>query len=295
MSVCIGRFAPSPTGDLHLGSLVAAVGSYLEVLRQGGRWRLRIEDIDTPRIVPGATERIVETLRQLGFRWSGDIELQSHHRGAHERALDMLDRAGHLFACACTRRTLAAMGADDGGCIADCRERNLPREGHALRFIMPADRSVLHWVDRLQGPQHADPMAFRDVVVRRRDGLIAYQLAVVVDDAAMSITEVVRGADLLDSTPWQRGLQRVLGLPTPQYAHLPVVVERDGSKLAKSRRSLPVDALKPAVALGVAMTLLGHAPPPGHADWSVARFWSWASAHWNPARLRGLREVRLEG
>jgi glutamyl-Q tRNA(Asp) synthetase len=293
MDSCVGRFAPSPTGDLHVGSLVAAIGSYLEARRQGGGWRLRIEDIDTPRNVPGAADRIVGTLRRLGFKWDGEIDLQSRHRAAHDLALAALDRAGYLFACACTRRTLAAAGADDGGCAAGCRARRLPHEGNALRFSMPEDGRALRWFDRLQGPQQAEPAMFRDVVVRRRDGLVAYQLAVVVDDAALGVTEVVRGADLLDSTPWQRGLQRVLGLPTPQYAHLPLVVEPDGSKLAKSRRSLPIAGLAPAAALGTAMTLLRHTPPPDHAQWPTARFWSWATEHWDPTRLQGLREVRL--
>ncbi len=291
----IGRFAPSPTGDLHIGSLVAAIGSHLEARRQGGLWRLRIEDIDALRNVPGAAERIVEMLRRLGFVWDGEIELQSRHREAHDRALAALDRAGHLFACACTRRTIAAAGADDGCCVADCRSRRLPRDGNALRFRMPEDGRALRWSDRLQGLQQAEPACYRDVVVRRRDGLIAYQLAVVVDDAALGVTDVVRGADLLGSTPWQLGLQQVLGLPTPQYAHLPLIVEPDGSKLGKSRRSLPVAGLKPAAALGAAMTLLRHTPPPDHQDWPVARFWSWAIEHWDPVRLRGLREVRLGG
>lgn len=295
MPACVGRFAPSPTGELHIGSLVAAVGSYLEVRRRGGAWRLRIEDIDEPRNVPGAAERIIETLRRLGFEWTGEIDWQSRHRAAHERALEALDRAGHLFACACTRRTRAEAGADDMGCVADCRLRDLPRDGQALRFLVPPGDDTLRWFDRLQGWQRADPARYRDVVVRRRDGLIAYQLAVVVDDAALGVTEVVRGADLLASTPWQLALQKALGLARPQYAHLPVVVEPDGNKLAKSRRSVPISGLAPAVALGSAMTLLRHSPPADHTLWDTARFWSWAIEHWNPDRLRGLREVRLGG
>ncbi len=293
MSDCVGRFAPSPTGDLHIGSLVAAVGSYLEAQRQGGQWRLRIEDIDTPRNVPGAAERIVATLRRLGFEWSGEIEFQSRHRTAHARALAALDAAGHLFACACTRRTIAAADADAGGCTADCRSRELPHAGHALRFRMPEDGAALRWVDRLQGPQQGDPAAYRDVVVRRRDGLIAYQLAVVVDDARIGVTEVVRGADLLASTAWQRALQQALALPSPEYAHLPLVLEPDGRKLAKSRRSVSITGLEPAAALGMALTLLRHEPPPDHPRWSPTRLWEWAIAHWDPAKLRGLTEVRI--
>jgi glutamyl-Q tRNA(Asp) synthetase len=293
MPACIGRFAPSPTGDLHIGSLVAAIGSYLEARRQAGSWRLRIEDIDTARNVPGAADRIVETLQRLGFQWSGEVDVQSRHAAAHDRALALLDRSGQLFACACTRRTLAAVGAEDGSCVSDCRERRLPHDGHALRFRMPEDGSALGWVDRLQGPQRAEPGSFRDVIVRRRDGLIAYHLAVVVDDAAIGVTEVVRGADLLASTPWQRALQQALGLPTPQYAHLPLVVEPDGSKLAKSRRSLPVSGLAPVAALAAAMTLLRHPLPADHPNWSTGGFWDWAARHWDPTRLRGLREVRL--
>jgi glutamyl-Q tRNA(Asp) synthetase len=289
----VGRFAPSPTGDLHLGSLVAAVGSYLESRRAGGEWLLRIEDLDTPRNVTGAAERIIASLARLGFTHTGDVLWQSQHAHRHVASLERLAAAGHLFACACTRRQRTQEAADTGGCFSDCADKQLPERGHALRFRMPRDAGLLRWHDRLQGLQQFDRGLYRDVVVRRRDGIVAYQLAVVVDDAAEGVTDVVRGADLIDSTPWQRGLQRALALPEPGYAHLPVLLEPDGSKLAKSRRSLPVDLTQPAATLAQALALLRHPPPPGHADWPLAQLWDWAIGHWQPDRLAGLREIRL--
>lgn len=289
----VGRFAPSPTGELHLGSLVAAVGSYLEARRAGGDWLLRIEDLDTPRNVPGAAERIIATLAALGFAQAREITWQSQFHARHRAALEQLDADGHLFACACTRRQRTLEAADAGGCFSGCAGRDLPREGHALRFRMPGDPALLRWHDRLQGPQQLDPHRYRDVVVRRRDGIIAYQLAVVVDDAAAGVTDVVRGADLIDSTPWQRGLLRALSLPEPAYAHLPVLLEADGSKLAKSRHSLPVDLRQPAATLGRALALLRHAPPSGHAEWPLAQLWGWAIGHWQPDRIAGVAEIRL--
>lgn len=289
----VGRFAPSPTGDLHLGSLIAAVGSYLEARRAGGDWLLRLEDLDTLRNVAGAAERIVESLALLGFEHRGGICRQSQHPQRHAAALEALARDGHLFACACTRRQRALDSDDTSGCVADCASRELPWTDHALRFRMPADPALLQWHDRLQGAQRFDAARYRDVVVRRRDGIVAYQLAVVVDDAATGVTDVVRGADLLDSTPWQRGLQRALRLSETSYAHLPLLVEADGSKLAKSRRSVALDVARPAITLATGLALLRHPPPAGHEDWPVRELWAWAVAHWEPARLTGLREIRL--
>jgi glutamyl-Q tRNA(Asp) synthetase len=289
----VGRFAPSPTGDLHLGSLLAAVGSYLEARRAGGSWLLRLEDLDTPRNVAGAAARILDTLARLGFEHSGDIVRQSQHTDRHAAALTALARAGHLFACACTRRQLALDADDAPGCVADCATRSLPWQDHAVRFRMPADPAPLRWSDRLQGPQSCAAARYRDVVVRRRDGIVAYQLAVVVDDAASGVTDVVRGADLLDSTPWQRALQRALGLPETSYAHLPLLLEADGTKLAKSRRSLALDVARPSATLGLGLALLRHPPPEGHPDWPLQRLWHWALDHWEPARIKGLRELRL--
>jgi len=289
----VGRFAPSPTGDLHLGSLLAAVGSYLEARRAGGEWLLRIEDLDTPRNVAGAADRIIATLARLGFVHQRDVMWQSQLRTGHQAALESLEARGALFACACSRRQRAQQADEPVGCVSNCAELKLPHEGHALRFRMPTDAALLRWHDRLQGPQQLDARQYRDVVVRRRDGIVAYQLAVVVDDAAAGVTDVVRGADLIDSTPWQRGLLRVLALPEPGYAHLPVLLEADGAKLAKSRHSLPIDLRQPSATLGQALELLRHPPPPGHADWPVARLWDWAVEHWQPARIAGLREIRL--
>ncbi|MEZ5459602.1 MAG: tRNA glutamyl-Q(34) synthetase GluQRS [Steroidobacteraceae bacterium] len=289
----VGRFAPSPTGELHLGSLVAALGSRLEALRAGGQWLLRIEDLDTPRVLPGAESRILDQLGTLGFIHDGPLERQSAHGQRHAAALEQLRAGGHLFACACTRRQRALEQEDSGRCISDCAMRELPWSGNAVRYRMPTDPQLLCWNDRLQGMQRYDASRYRDVVVRRRDGIVAYQLAVVVDDAAAGVTDVVRGADLLDSTPWQRGLQHSLGLPSTTYAHLPLLLEADGAKLAKSRRSLPLQLAQPSATLGLGLALLRQEPPAGHVDWPVAELWDWAASHWEPARIAGLREWRL--
>ncbi len=273
----IGRFAPSPTGALHFGSLVAAVGSYLQARAAGGQWLIRIEDLDPPRVVPGSEARILEDLARFGMESDGPIVRQSDRSEAYEAALEALDRAGFLFPCACTRSELPP-GPYPGTC-----RRGLPpgREGRSLR-VRVEDR-ILRFTDRLQGPQ-AENLAETsgDFVVRRADGYYAYQLAVVVDDAWQGITEIVRGADLLDSTGRQRHLQEALGLPKPQTLHLPIVLDADGRKLGKRFGADPVERLPTLDALGAALTFLGHQPP---AHGTVAERWDWALAHWDPAHI----------
>lgn len=250
-----GRFAPSPTGDLHLGSLVAALGSWLFARRAGGQWLLRIEDLDPPREVPGATERQLATLRAFGLDHDGPVLRQSV-RGEHYRAaLERLLEAGHAFACHCSRSDLAAEGGVHRRCVA-----GVSRTDPAIRFRVPQP-CALHFDDAIHGRVSQDVAGeVGDFVLRRADGFWAYQLAVVVDDAAQGITQVVRGADLLDSTARQVLLQRALGLPTPGYAHLPLVLDGDGRKLSKSLASLPVAEDDPMPALRAAWRLLGQAP-----------------------------------
>ncbi len=287
----VGRFAPSPTGELHLGSLVAAVGSFLESRRQRGEWRLRIDDLDTARNLPDSADRILRTLETFGFEWQGPVVYQSASLEAYRDALAELARAEQLFACACTRRTLS--GSPEAGCQQQCRSKRLPARGHALRFALPISGPSIDFDDGLQGPQSCPRAAYPDVVVHRRDGVIAYQLAVVVDDHAAGVTDVVRGADLLDSTPWQIGLQQALGLPTPRYAHLPLLLESDGSKLAKSRHSVPLDPSRAPHLLFQALQLLRQEPPQSLIGGSLAALWGWAEDAWEPGRLKGLRAVRL--
>jgi glutamyl-Q tRNA(Asp) synthetase len=269
-----GRFAPSPTGDLHFGSLVAALGSWLLARHAGGAWLVRMEDLDPPREVPGAAQRQLDALAAFGLLSDEPVLWQSRRGDAYAAALQRLLDAGQAFVCRCSRSDLAATGGIHRACVAGRREGPA-----AVRLRVPDQTLRFH--DRLQGPQaQALGDAVGDFVLRRADGPWAYQLAVVVDDAAQGITEVVRGADLLDSTPRQIFLQQQLGLPTPAHAHLPVVVDADGRKLGKSLDALPVDPAAPLPALSAAWRFLGQhggpfegAPPVGQAlDRALALF-----------------------
>ena len=274
----VGRFAPSPTGELHFGSLVAALGSCLQARIHGGEWRVRVEDLDPPREVEGSAERILADLERLGFRPDGPVEFQSLRRGAHEAALERLLEAGEAYPCGCTRKDLPPSGIYPGTC-----RNGLPpgKRSRAIRVRMP-DHDIC-FDDGVQGRLCQNPeKEVGDVVIRRADGLVAYQLAVVVDDAWQGVTEVVRGADLQDSTARQIHLQRLLGLPTPRYAHLPLVLGADGRKLSKQFRSDPVRAMPPAEALAAALAVLGHPPPAGLR---LGALWDWATAHWDLARV----------
>ena len=286
----LGRFAPSPTGPLHLGSLLAAVGSYLDARTSGARWLVRIEDLDTPRVVPGCADDMLRTLEAFGFEWDGDVLFQSNRREAYAAALESLADLRRTFECSCSRKDLA--GDDDsGGYPGTCRDGPTKPGATALRFRV-SDASI-HFDDLYLGAQNFDLVACGDVVVRRRDGIASYQLAVVVDDAFQTVTRVVRGADLLASTPWQIDLQKALGLPTPIYGHLPLLLEPDGAKLSKSRRSLPLDPSAAPQTLVSTLTLLSHPPPPGLAHSSIKDVWNWALGHWNPQALAGKPAVRL--
>lgn len=253
----VGRFAPSPTGPLHLGSLLAALGSWLRARSAGGRWLLRVEDIDPPREVPGAARRQLETLAAFGLEHDAEVLWQSRRSEAYADALDRLLKAGLAFECRCSRSDLASAGGIHRACVA--RPSGLQP---AVRLQVSAgDASCVEFADALQGPlRQAVDREVGDFVLRRADGLWAYQLAVVVDDAESGITEVVRGADLLDSTPRQILLQRALGLPTPAYLHLPLVAGPDGRKLSKSLGSLPVDPADPMPALRWCWSALGQRP-----------------------------------
>ena len=267
------------------------MGSYLEARRTGGLWRLRIDDLDTARNVPGSADRILKTLETFGFRWDGPVVYQSAQLPRYRDALAELQRRGDLFACACTRRSLA--GSAETGCQQGCHRKALSHEGRALRFALPQRPTPLEFTDALQGYRSFARARHPDVVVRRRDGVIAYQLAVVVDDADAGVTDVVRGADLIDSTPWQIGLQQALGLPTPRYMHLPVLLEPGGAKLSKSARSVPLDPERAPGLLYQALQWLRQAPPPSLAGGSLAEQWQWAEDAWTVQPLMGLMEVRL--
>ena len=271
-----GRFAPSPTAPLHLGSLVAAVGSWLFARSAGGEWLVRMEDLDGPRVVPGAADDILRALERYGLEWDGEVAVQSARTAFYEEALARLRAAGLAYDCGCTRAEVArAAGAPDasdpvdaGGAVyaGTCRAGLPPgRTPRAVRFRVPP--GTIAFEDRVRGRVEEEvSRAVGDFVVKRADGPFAYQLAVVVDDAAQGITEVVRGGDLLSSTARQIALQRALGLPTPAYAHLPLVLGPDGTKLGKRDGALPLETLderRVRETLAAALRLLGQEAPDG--------------------------------
>ncbi|KAA2285499.1 tRNA glutamyl-Q(34) synthetase GluQRS [Arenimonas fontis] len=276
----VGRFAPSPTGPLHFGSLVAALGSWLMARWRGGAWKVRIEDLDPPREVPGAAERQLATLRAFGLEPDGEVWRQSRRHEAYSEALARLLAAGDAFECHCSRADLASAG----GIHRRCLRGPVPGRRPAVRLRVTEGR--LGFNDGLQGRFEQDlAREVGDVVLRRADGYWAYQLAVVVDDAAQGVTEVVRGADLLDSTPRQILLQRKLGLPTPAYLHLPLVLDERGRKLGKSLGALAVDADEPWPALRAAWTFLGQDPAALPRSGDPAKALERALPWFQPARL----------
>lgn len=284
----VGRFAPSPTGSLHLGSLVAALGSYADARSRGGRWLVRMEDLDREREVKGSAAAILRTLELFGLSWDGAIEYQSARTAHYTQALEMLRARGATFECSCSRRERDRQGGYPG----TCRARPTRSGPTATRFRV--DDTVLSLEDRLQGKCEFRLRECGDVIIRRRDGVFAYQLAVVVDDALQNITDVVRGADLLDSTPWQIALQQALQLPTPRYSHLPLVLEPGSQKLAKSRRSVAIDPRVAGRELWQALTLLQQDPPAELESESARTIVGWACKNWRPDRLRGVRKVRAD-
>lgn len=288
-----GRFAPTPSGPLHFGSLVAALGSCLEARRHGGEWLLRIEDVDPPRVVPGAADAILRTLEAFGFEWDGPVVYQSRRLAAYRDALDALQRQELVYACTCSRKRIAAAarrGVDGPVYPGHCRAQRATHPPAALRLRVPQMRIVFD--DALQGRVACDIAAeCGDFVLRRADGAYTYQLAVVVDDAAQGITHVVRGADLIASTPRQIALQRLLNLPTPGYLHLPVVLDARGDKLSKQTLAQPIDPRAPLPALLAAWAFLGQ-PPTGRIE-VVQEFWSMARVSWSATHIPPLRGLRL--
>lgn len=297
MSDYIGRFAPSPTGPLHFGSLIAATASYLQARSRRGTWLLRIEDLDPPREMPGASAAILRTLEAYGFTWDGAVVYQSQRTVAYQDALDRLTAAGWIYPCACTRSEIADSSLDgpQGPIYPGTCRNGLPpgRTARALRVRTSGAR--IEYVDALLGPQHHDlETAAGDFVVRRADGLFAYQLAVVVDDALQGVTQVVRGSDLLDSTPRQIHLQHLLGLPTPDYLHLPVAVNARGEKLSKQTGAASIADERPVMTLVAVLALLGQQPPADLHDADIEAFWQWAINHWDVARVPRVRQSSVD-
>ncbi|MCU7937353.1 MAG: tRNA glutamyl-Q(34) synthetase GluQRS [Candidatus Thiodiazotropha sp. (ex Dulcina madagascariensis)] len=282
-----GRFAPSPTGSLHFGSLVAALGSYLDARHRGGEWLVRMEDLDRTREVEGSAALILRTLEGFGFHWDGEALYQSRRTEAYAVALEAMTRAGLSYPCGCSRREIiekADTGSEGPIYPGTCR-KGLADDGttHSIRIL--TDDRVIEIRDAIQGPVRQNlAREIGDFVIRRADGFHAYQLAVVVDDAWQEITHVVRGADLLSSTPRQCYLQQCLGLPRPDYAHLPLAVDDQGRKLSKQHQDAPVDPERPLEALLQALAFLNQPLPPERPA-SLDEFWRWSIAHWSLATI----------
>lgn len=294
-SIYRGRFAPSPTGPLHFGSLVAALGSCLEAKSHGGEWLLRMEDIDKPREMPGAAESILRTLEAFGFAWDGPVLYQSGRHEAYRAALDDLRRQGVAYYCSCSRREIAdssLTGPEGPVYPGTCRKGFAPeRTPRAVRLKVEGSIS---FVDRLQGRVEQDLQhEVGDFVLLRADGLFAYQLAVVVDDAEQGITEVVRGSDLLASAPRQIYLQRLLGAAEPAYLHLPVALNEQHEKLSKQTLAPAVEAGSAVATLWQALIFLGQQPPAALAQGSLDEVWRWAMAHWRADRVPPVRGARV--
>lgn len=278
-----GRFAPSPTGPLHLGSLLAALISWLDAKSRRGVWLLRIEDIDPYRSI--AADNIPRTLERFGLHWDETILRQSDRLDRYRQILEQLDRQGLIYACNCSRKQLAEQGHTGERYPNHCRHRPVSRnQPHALRLITPDHPITVH--DRLQGDytlNFADDVG--DFILYRRDRAYAYHLAVVVDDDEQNITHIVRGVDLLDSTPRHIYLQQCLGYPTPEYLHFPVILASDGQKLSKQTGAEPVDSLDPSATLFYLLALVGHAPPTALQNAPQGELLAWALEVFNLDRL----------
>jgi glutamyl-Q tRNA(Asp) synthetase len=295
-----GRFAPSPTGPLHFGSLVAAVASFLEARSAGGEWLVRIEDLDTPRVVCGSADQILQTLDALQLHWDGAVLYQSTRTAAYEHATERLLAAKRAFLCSCSRSEIETAqpanrkpGEDavyPGWCRTGVRE---PDRDLAVRFRV--DERSIEFHDRIQGLVTIDlTTETGDFVIKRRDGLFAYQLAVVVDDNAQQISHVVRGVDLLNSTPRQLLLQRALGFRHPEYAHVPLVIDDNKMKLSKSAGAGALDLKRPTEQIWRALRFLRQSPPLELRLSRPSELWDWATRNWKVDSLRGLRDARDE-
>ncbi|MGE4801645.1 tRNA glutamyl-Q(34) synthetase GluQRS [Yersinia hibernica] len=277
----VGRFAPSPSGDLHFGSLIAALGSYLQARAEDGRWLVRIEDIDPPREIPGAAARILATLEHYGLHWDGPVIYQSQRHAAYRAALDWLEQQGLSYYCTCTRNRIQQIGGYYDGY---CRNRHVPAAGAAIRLRQT--HPVYTFCDKLLGELHAVPaLAEEDFIIRRRDGLFAYNLAVVVDDAFQGVTEIVRGADLIEPTVRQIALYQQLQQPAPCYLHLPLALNHDGNKLSKQNHAPPLPHGDPRPVLVAALKFLHQPVPECWQDLDLPLLLRFAVKNWDLATI----------
>ena len=287
----VGRFAPSPTGPLHFGSLVAAVASYLQARINDGLWLLRIEDIDPPREQPGATTEIISALERYGFEWDGDVIFQSKSSREHQAALTSLTERKLAYRCQCSRRDLLDAPRGDLGVIYPGTCRN-GCDADEVAIRLRTNDTEIAFDDILQGrlAQHLESES-GDFIIRRRDGLIAYHLAVVVDDEIQGVTEIVRGIDLFDSTPRQIWLQQLLGYRTPSYAHIPVITHTDGDKLSKLTGAPGISLHEVEKNLVEALSALRQQPPPELAHSTREEIWSWAAKNWQLEKITGHKAI----
>ncbi len=285
-----GRFAPSPTGAVHYGTLIAAVGSYLQAKKNNGKWLLRIEDVDTTRSVAGADTDILHTLEAFGFQWHGSVIYQSEQTKYYQQALEQLSSRELVFPCLCTRKQLAKINNEVYP--GRCRNRRLPeKETHALR--LRTKNLTINFDDTVMGKQSQNiATQCGDFIIKRRDGLFAYQLAVVVDDALQGISDVVRGADLLGSTARQIYLHQLLGYIAPTYCHLPLAVDCSGKKISKSDGATKVDVNNRERLLCSVLVFLGQQPPADLDASSINDIWLWARTHWDMAKVPGKTHIQ---
>ncbi len=279
-----GRFAPSPTGPLHFGSLVSALASYLDIKTRHGQWLVRIEDSDPPREVPGASATILQQLDTHGLHWDGNVLYQSERQPSYLAALDKLQEKGLIYYCQCNRQRIQAIGGIYDG---HCRCLQLAAKDSAIRLnVGDEDNEPIGFTDLIMGQyQQCLKSDVGDFVLRRRDGLFSYQLTVVVDDDYQGITDIMRGSDLLDSTPRQLYLQQCLNYSQPNYAHLPVALNTDGQKLSKQNHAAALIPGHETRNLYTALTWLQQKPPAELAYWSIAEILDWAIAHWSRAAI----------
>jgi glutamyl-Q tRNA(Asp) synthetase len=289
-----GRFAPSPTGPLHFGSLIAAVASYLEAKAQQGKWLLRMEDVDKPREMPSAADAILNGLEAFGFEWDGSIVYQSERQEAYAEALITLQNKGLVYPCACSRKEIAdsALHGIDGLIYPGTCRNGLVEGRTARAWRIKVEDRKLTFEDAIQGVVSQNlSKDIGDFVLKRADGFYAYQLAVVVDDAEQGITHVLRGADLLDSTPRQIYLQQALNYPMPSYAHVPVAANSRGEKLSKQTLAQALNIEKRALELWDALDFLGQRPPAALQQANLKTLWDWAKAHWSLANIPRQRSL----
>ncbi|MAK66379.1 tRNA glutamyl-Q(34) synthetase GluQRS [Methylophaga sp.] len=287
-----GRFAPSPTGPLHFGSLVAATVSFLDARAHNGKWLVRMEDLDKPREVAGAAKDILDTLQSFGFEWDTDVLFQSQRNPVYREMLTKLQLSKQAYPCACSRKEInasALMGIDGPVYPGFCRD-GLSAVKQVRTWRLKVNEQPVCFYDQIQGNQSQNlARDVGDYVIKRADGLYAYQLAVVVDDAMQGVTHIVRGADLLDSTPRQIYLQQQLGFTTPLYAHIPVATNLQGEKLSKQTRAQPIKQRDSGVVLCRVLRFLGLQPPAELAHVPLDDLWQWAIQHWQIQNVPKLR------